>query len=358
MKIFISKIALLLFMLLGANVCYANDNISVQTLSITPGESCEIVILFNGESYSGMYSGCQFDLTIPEKLSVATSKKGKLNIVNSSEITSGDVVASSHSFTVSVKGNVCSFRVTSLSAEDFVKKSGVLCKLKVTAADDIPAGNVAVSVSNIWLTASGAHITENVDESTSETVAVGGATVKIASSGYTVVCNEKALDFSSVSDVTAVYAVSKASATSATLKEIESKKVPANTGVIVEGTASATAFVPFAEGSVDAVSPNVLVGVNEAKALAAAEGYILIGGKFLICEAGTLPAHKAYLPASAIAGAKATELVFDFDTVVTGINEVQADSADNSPVYNLNGARVSNLQKGVYVKNGRKFIVK
>ena len=103
MKIFISKIALLLFMLLGANVCYANDNISVQSLSITPGESCEIVILFNGESYSGMYSGCQFDLTIPEKLSVATTKKGKNYIVNSSEITSGDVVASSHSFTVSVK---------------------------------------------------------------------------------------------------------------------------------------------------------------------------------------------------------------------------------------------------------------
>jgi hypothetical protein len=33
-------------------------------------------------------------------------------------------------------------------------------------------------------------------------------------------------------------------------------------------------------------------------------------------------------------------------------------SDHNAPIFNLTGARVSTLNKGVYVKQGKKFIVK
>jgi hypothetical protein len=42
----------------------------------------------------------------------------------------------------------------------------------------------------------------------------------------------------------------------------------------------------------------------------------------------------------------------------TGINEVSAQNV-NAPIYSISGARMNgNLQKGIYVQNGRKFIVK
>ena len=42
----------------------------------------------------------------------------------------------------------------------------------------------------------------------------------------------------------------------------------------------------------------------------------------------------------------------------TGINEVSAQN-ENAPIYSISGARMNgNLQKGIYVQNGRKFIVK
>lgn len=332
---------------------YADDGVTAGTLSLNPGETGKLEIYFTGKN-SSTYTSLSFYLYVPDGIEIPYTGKN----VNAEAMTAGEV-APTHNFSGRRQSATkYKFMVEHTSNAAFAKSEGVLMTITVNASSTITKGKQDISIELAEMADANGDVTTGIDLTEQPVAAaVGGAPVTIASSGYTVVCNEKALDFSSVSEVTAVYAVSKASSTSAKLTEIESKKVPANTGVIVEGTAGATAFVPFAEGSVDAVSPNVLVGVNEAKALAADEGYILIGGKFLICEAGTLPAHKAYLPASALT-AKATELVFDFDTVVTGINEVKADSADNSPVYNLNGARVSNLQKGVYVKNGRKFIVK
>ena len=47
----------------------------------------------------------------------------------------------------------------------------------------------------------------------------------------------------------------------------------------------------------------------------------------------------------------------------TGIEELEAENANNNdaPVYNLNGVRMQNadnLPKGIYIKGGKKFVVK
>ena len=75
-----------------------------------------------------------------------------------------------------------------------------------------------------------------------------------------------------------------------------------------------------------------------------------------------IDAGKAYLrvPAnSATAEAKGLKLVFDDDNV-TGIDivETQPEAADDA-YYTLSGVRVENpTQKGIYIKNGKKYIVK
>ena len=52
--------------------------------------------------------------------------------------------------------------------------------------------------------------------------------------------------------------------------------------------------------------------------------------------------------------------VQDFITVkdATGINAVKAGEKGNAPIYNLNGQRVSSPKKGIFIKNGKKYVVK
>ena len=43
---------------------------------------------------------------------------------------------------------------------------------------------------------------------------------------------------------------------------------------------------------------------------------------------------------------------------VSGINGIHADDLKNGKVYNLDGQRVAQPTKGVYVVNGKKMVVK
>ena len=69
-------------------------------------------------------------------------------------------------------------------------------------------------------------------------------------------------------------------------------------------------------------------------------------------------AGKAYLPASAITTTQGV-LRFNFGGT-TAIESVLNNSTDaNAPIYDLSGRRVMNTVKGgIYIQNGKKFIVK
>ena len=49
---------------------------------------------------------------------------------------------------------------------------------------------------------------------------------------------------------------------------------------------------------------------------------------------------------------------FEEDGTATAISSMTAASTDEAPVYNLNGLRVSNAKKGLYISNGKKVVVK
>ncbi len=189
-----------------------------------------------------------------------------------------------------------------------------------------------------------------VKESTTVDITLANA------SGYNSYCCDKDLDVSGVTDAK-FYVVSSITASEATLTQVTTG-IPAGEGFLIEGSGTANISVPVAATTPTATGSK-LVGVTTATSIEAGN-YILKsdGSSFVPCTAGTLPANKAYLKKDDVPATAKEFLMIVEDAVVTGINEVQAENSVNGPIYNLNGARVSNPQKGVYIMNGRKVIVK
>ena len=74
-----------------------------------------------------------------------------------------------------------------------------------------------------------------------------------------------------------------------------------------------------------------------------------------------MPYFSAYLKLDSNNQAKGFSFRFDDDDPsTTGIEniEIAEDANDSAPYYNLNGMRVNNPAKGVYIHNGKKVIIK
>ena len=152
------------------------------------------------------------------------------------------------------------------------------------------------------------------------------------------------------------------------LNEITDNVIPANTGVVLYHENEATEHYDFVITSVDSnVETSPLTGTFAATYVGET-AYVLANGTngvgFYIAEKNQETntkflnnAFKAYLPASAVtSGVKA--LRFNFDGETTAIKTVETEKA-NAPIYDLSGRRVVNTVKGgIYIQNGKKFIVK
>ncbi|MBR5656258.1 MAG: hypothetical protein IKW98_06195 [Prevotella sp.] len=145
-------------------------------------------------------------------------------------------------------------------------------------------------------------------------------------------------------------------------------KVPANTGIIVglaePATENTTIQVPICtEETEDVAEANMLVAVVDGATIIQPTDYTIYvfgkkNGKEAFYKVGsngiTVPANNAYLAVPVAAGAK--EVIF-LGGETTGINNVDAD-VETGDLYNLSGMKVKKAQKGVYIQNGKKVIVK
>ena len=177
--------------------------------------------------------------------------------------------------------------------------------------------------------------------------------------GYASYSCDIPLDFSNSG--AEAYIIKSSTENSASLTKVT--KVPANTGIIVKGTKGEEVNVPMATGDMDDVEGNLLHGtVNTPKDVAQDEAYGLskADGLFHLMNAGTIPANKAYLLASEVfQGTASPVLVLDFDSEATAIDDVRSKTEDvRGDYYNLNGQRVAQPTKGLYIVNGKKYIVK
>ena len=155
----------------------------------------------------------------------------------------------------------------------------------------------------------------------------------------------------------------------------EVTKVPAGTGVYVEGDSDSGEYIVnvYCGSDFSTTSGNRLVGTGAEEVTITPDDnntYYMFGkqkDKESFYRVGTerkASAHKAYLAIPGANGAKVLFIVRPNEDIVSddggfadGINNVeQADV--NAKIYNLNGQRVNNAQKGIYIKNGKKVIIK
>ena len=160
------------------------------------------------------------------------------------------------------------------------------------------------------------------------------------------------------------YVVSEVEGAYAVLEQVTGV-LPAYTGVIIEGKEGTYEFVTSAAAPAT-IASNKLQGtiVNtevSGNAYILADGVDGVGlykveltdGKF------TNNANKAYLPASAIASANAPMLSFNRGEGTTSIDELSTVSEQQTTViYDLTGRRVEKMEKGIYIVNGRKVVIK
>jgi len=147
--------------------------------------------------------------------------------------------------------------------------------------------------------------------------------------------------------------------------DLDGVYVPANTGVLVKNMSATSTSEGFyytvgEKKEVPAVEGNMMTGFTEAPETitAPANMYVMSSGQYRHVAEGTsitMPIHKAYLNlADAVeAGAK---IVF-LGEVETAIEAI-SNNEGNDDIYNLTGAKVSKMQSGIYVKNGKKIYVK
>ena len=127
--------------------------------------------------------------------------------------------------------------------------------------------------------------------------------------------------------------------------------------MILKKTGTSTSYDVPVIASASSVT-NKLVGVTTATTIADGEAYGLKYGKFVPLAAGTIPAGKAYLRTSDLP-ANASQLSLDFGDGTTGITDVRGGMTTvRGEYFDLQGRRVAQPTKGLYIVNGKKVIVK
>ena len=155
------------------------------------------------------------------------------------------------------------------------------------------------------------------------------------------------------------YTVAAAADGVATLSKL-SGTIPANTGVVLSGTANTPCTFEFAADAA-AVDGNMLKGMTIATAVPAeTKAYILANGSkgvgfyLLSQDDRTIAANKAYLIVDDAAAPSAFSLKLDGG--LTGIEGVE-NVAGKAPAYDLQGRRLPQVPtKGLYIQNGKKVI--
>ena len=173
---------------------------------------------------------------------------------------------------------------------------------------------------------------------------------------YTTLTYAYPLDFTNVSGLEAYIATS---VSENKVQMVQVNKVPANKGLVLKATTPGSAVnVPIFDGTgADDVSANKMAGsATSTTAIDENGGYILKDGVFHPASAGTLAAGKAYL--NITVSARELELSFD-ESDVTAISEVtNTNRTNNTNVYDLQGRKVAQPTKGLYIVNGKKVIIK
>ena len=187
----------------------------------------------------------------------------------------------------------------------------------------------------------------------------------IGSTGYTTFASSYPLDLSNLPKGITAYTASVVGESEVTFTPATTA-VAAGTGLLLKGTVNTSYDIPVV-ASGETISGNKMIGCPTATDITPSESYYVLVNNDGTAEfhplSGTytdnkvtIPAGKAYLDVNA-GTARALSIALDNEEV-TGINTIQSSGVKVQGCYNLNGQRVAQPAKGLYIINGRKVVVK
>lgn len=188
--------------------------------------------------------------------------------------------------------------------------------------------------------------------------------VSVGAKGYATYCNaNRALDFTGKR--IKAYTVSSTNGSALTLTQVN--KIAENTPVLLYSTTNSDSqnipVITYDEETDDVTGNKLVAGDGNTHTWTdKAKHYILYTGGdnpgFYRANNSMVAVGKAYLD---LTGVSASREFFAFpDDETTGINGVENGNveAKATVIYNMNGQRVMNPSKGLYIVNGKKVIIK
>ena len=201
---------------------------------------------------------------------------------------------------------------------------------------------------------------ESSTEETEETEEV----IKITSAGQTTWCSASDLDFTGVDGLKA-YIAPGYNRTTGTIWLMRVFEVPANEGILLIGDPGEYK-VP--KKSTTTYYENMFVGTLKAITINETEGeytnYYLSNGTsgvgfYKVDGTQKIGANRAYLPLLKGTTQSGTRFIgIDFGDGTTSVKEVKSGEVKGEKWFTLQGQRVTKPAKGLYIKNGKKVIVR
>ena len=297
----------------------------------------------NWASFSKVFAGGMYDGDIDGNLKFGNSSTVGKAVTKSIALNGmGKLTYKVRQFNASNSGTL-KVTVTGATATGDIEVSGTDSWVEKTIILSSAEGNVVITFETV---------SDNQRIRVDDILLVQTTSATITSAGYATFSSDKNVDFSNTN--LTVY-TAKDKVTSVTLNEVESKKVPANTAVVLKGEAGD--YTGTVVASADALTNNDLkVATKDLNG----DGtiYVLnkVGDKvgfYKLSSTGTLEKGKAYLESENAA----PFLGFDGEDT-TGINSVERGALSVEGCYTLDGRRVAQPTKGMYIVNGKKVIIK
>jgi len=181
--------------------------------------------------------------------------------------------------------------------------------------------------------------------------------IDVTSAGYRTFASSSALDFTAGVEGLTAYSASVDASQNVSFNEIKTA-VPAGEGMLIKA-AEGRYYIPLASGTPAAID-NKFIGVTASTEVGAGS-FVLYAdethtiGFYKTSGVFTVGANTAYLPAD-VAPARSFIGLFGETTGISTIQNSQFTMPNE--VYDLQGRRVAQPTKGLYIMNGKKMLVK
>ena len=328
------------------------------------GTTVTTLTVYQTDPTDDQYAGFQMQMHVPEGIHIAQRKQGRV-YVNDVTLNETRFEGLGHA----LSANMPEPTLIKLSCMDGSSNSAFypddadgntveeLFTIGLTADNTMTNGVYTVTLSGVdFIHSDGSSNSPTEDVSFRLTITDGQEPVNYS---ITYTLNEPGLGTlilpfeASLPEGMAVYRCTAIEGTTVVLESVN--KIPATTPLLVLGTPGTYQFEGTGTAAGTSYTSGLLTGVLQAEEITS--GYVLqtkngVAGFYRVGAAITVPANRCYLNTEA--NVKMLTLTFPDDDGVETLRNVE----ETGEVFDISGRHVNRTQKGVYIKNGKKVVIK